>query len=309
MAAHKRITGLAYQSLRDALSVIYWRKAPFRRYLTVTLASNPELLVGIDFDGMTKREAVDVLIERLSAKEYRYQDQTLRLMLEVSEMTRFTDLEQQADRPELIGNAEEAVADLRQKVSAFRDLAAERERIANDINAARSKAQKQRTFADDIADLKARFLELSSKLGDEPQRRGIEFEKFLNALFAAFDLQPRLSYRLPTEQVDGAFTFDTDDYVMEAKWTKKKFSRSQADSFVTVVRRRGKNALGLVVSIAGFSPEMLQAFSESTAFLTIDGLDLFAVLEQRISLTDMLAAKKRHANETGSCYHPVREFT
>ena len=40
----------------------------------------------------------------------------------------------------------------------------------------------------------------------QPQKRGFEFERFLNAMFAAYGLSPRSSFRLVGEQIDGSFT-------------------------------------------------------------------------------------------------------
>jgi hypothetical protein len=40
----------------------------------------------------------------------------------------------------------------------------------------------------------------------------------------------------------------------------------------------------------------------------MDGGDLMAILDERIRLDDMLRRKKRHMNETGSCYFPASEM-
>src|SRR5262245_61872764 len=61
--------------------------------------------------------------------------------------------------------------------------------------------------------------------------RGLEFEDFLNSVLALFDLEPRFAYSLENEQIDGAFSFDTDDYILEAKWIHAPVSREQADAF------------------------------------------------------------------------------
>jgi hypothetical protein len=71
------------------------------------------------------------------------------------------------------------------------------------------------------------------------------------------------------------------------------------------VRRKGKNALGLFVSVNGFSEDALAQYREATPFLAMDGADLYLVLEQRVRLDDLLRTKKRHANETGRCHFPA----
>ncbi len=136
----------------------------------------------------------------------------------------------------------------------------------------------------------------------DPARRGLEFEGFLTELLALFDMEPRLQYSLTHEQIDGSFSFDTDDYIVEARWRAEPSGRDAADVFAKKVQRKGKNALGLFVSVNGFTSDTLATYSEATPFMVMDGLDLIAVLEQRVRLDDLLRRKKRHANETGHCY-------
>ena len=130
----------------------------------------------------------------------------------------------------------------------------------------------------------------------------------LTDLFVLFDIQPRLSYNIDREQIDGALSFDTDDYIVEARWRKQKSSRADGDILAAKVRRRGKNALGLFISVAGFSDDLLAAYSEGTPFLALTGDDLYMVLDGRVRLDDLLRAKKRHANETGHCYLAARSY-
>jgi hypothetical protein len=126
-------------------------------------------------------------------------------------------------------------------------------------------------------------------MGDEQaQRRGQEFEPFPNRLFDLFDLEPRLAYSLAHEQIDRAFTFDTDDYIVEAKWRKKKVSRGEADAFDRKVERKGGNALGLIVSVNGSSSDAVAQYSQGTKFMTMDGPDLMAVLNGQIRLEALL---------------------
>src|SRR5262249_41940034 len=110
------------------------------------------------------------------------------------------------------------------------------------------------------------------------------------------------------EQIDGSFTFDTDDYILEARWRADPADRGDGDIFASKVRRKGKNAVGLFVSVNSLTAALKQAYDESTPFITMDGADIYAVLDGRIRLDDLIRIKKRHANETGSCYLPAREI-
>ncbi len=100
---------------------------------------------------------------------------------------------------------------------------------------------------------------------------------------------------------------DTDDHILEAKWRTTAASREQADVFAAKVRTKGRNALGVFVIINGFTSTFIDRFAGSTPFITIDGEDLFMVLDDRIRL-DALRAKRRQANDTGTRHYPVRSF-
>jgi hypothetical protein len=66
--------------------------------------------------------------------------------------------------------------------------------------------------------------------------------------------------------------------------------------------------MGILISINGLSSDARETYSEATPFIAIDGMDLIAVLDQRMRLDDLLRRKKRYANETGSCFLPVSEI-
>ncbi|WP_147108562.1 hypothetical protein [Nesterenkonia populi] len=108
-----------------------------------------------------------------------------------------------------------------------------------------------------------------------------------------------------TKQIDGFLSFGTDDYLLEARWLNATVSREAADAFAAKVQRNGKNALGIFVAGNGLSRPALDSYKESTPFITLVGTDLYLVLDGRLRLDDLLKAKQRHANETGSCFLPA----
>lgn len=69
-------------------SSFWYKKQAFKPYLRAALRDHPELLAGLDFDGSTKRETADELVERLTANEAKYQKTTIQLMLEIANMER-----------------------------------------------------------------------------------------------------------------------------------------------------------------------------------------------------------------------------
>lgn len=78
-------------------------------------------------------------------------------------------------------------------------------------------------------------------------------------------MAPRLSYSLEREQIDGSLSFDTDDYIVEARWQQDPVSRADADIFAAKVRRKAKNALRLFVSVNGFSRKALDQYQRGDA--------------------------------------------
>ncbi len=304
----RKISTTAYQALREALPVITWHKRLFETLLRTALRDSPDLLAGLNFQE-PKRVVSDQLVDRLVARESKNQDVTLDLMLEIAAMTSFSNLEQLKDaddRKLRLSEARAAVARLKALTTEFSDQVAEREKSQAKREANRLGAEATRRFSDEIDNLKSAFMTLQSTA--DVHARGYAFEKLLAKLFRLFDMEPRLAYSLEREQIDGALTFDTDDYVVEARWRRELVDRGDADIFTAKVRRKGKNAIGLFVSVNGFTQPALDQYSEGTTFLTLDGSDLFLILDQRLRLDDVLKTKRRHANETGSCHLPAQSM-
>lgn len=298
----KRISTEAYQALLDALALVTWYRRNFERLVTTALRDTPELAAGLNFSTETKRNVADELVQRLIDDESRYQDVTIHLMLELAVMTRFPDIEQlsEPDRSLRMREASSAVDRLRGITDEFADQLREQARLEVARKEHRASAVALRKFADDLATLRFRFLD--RQRAPDPRQRGYDLEVLLSELFRLFDMEPRLAYRTETEQIDGSLTFDTDDYILEAKWIAETLSREVVDAFDAKVRRKGKNALGLLVAVNGLSSVALNTYRERTSFITMDGGDLYVVMEGRLRLDDLLRAKRRHANETGSCY-------
>lgn len=301
--AVKRIDPNAYNALADALSVIYWNKAPWARFLRAVLSDAPELLVGLNPEGDTKRETAGRLVEKLMANERKYQALTISLMLTVGRMDRFPNLEQQKDGAEMVAKATAAVSELRKWTGRHQTIIDEHEKYAATLAEAAKAAGKSRAMSEALARLRVQFLTMHAST--DPQARGKEFEGFINELFGLFDLEPHAAYSTKVEQIDGSFSFETDDYILEARWWKERIGREHLDVFKTKVEDKGRNALGLFISINGFTQPALDRYSTATPFITMDGADLMAILDERVALRDLLRRKKRHMNDTGDCYFPA----
>lgn len=143
-----------------------------------------------------------------------------------------------------------------------------------------------------------------------PAARGLAFEGWLNALFATYDLAPRVPFRLVGEQIDGSLLLDDVTYLLEAKWTAGKMGVAELLTFDGKVGGKARWARGLFVSFGGFTDVGLEAFARGrqTQLIAVDADDLLQVLGGAADLREVLKEKARRAAEENRAYVPVREF-
>ena len=233
----KRIAHGAYDALLEALALAYWNKPPFERFVRAKLREHPELLAPLSF-AEPKRVVATELVLRLERGEDRYQMLTIDLMRELAGMEDFPNLQRQDDRERLVADAAAAIAALRKWTEQYSELTEAREKLERQREEHRARYEARRSHDRLLADLKQRFLDMHSDTN--PQARGRAFQGLLIDLFFLFDLNPRKSFVLASEEIDGAFTFSTDDYLLEAKWEKTLASRAAVDVLAQKVQRKGK---------------------------------------------------------------------
>jgi hypothetical protein len=136
--------------------------------------------------------------------------------------------------------------------------------------------------------------------------------RYANAATEKFQFlqkQDKASFRIVGEQIDGAFSFESTDYLLEAKWQVEPVGSSDLDVLAGKLLRKLDNTLGLFLSINGFSSDGVMAHSSGRRMLILmDGSDLMAVLEGRIDLIQLLLRKRREASQTGNIYLGVRDI-
>lgn len=172
-------------------------------------------------------------------------------------------------------------------------------------------AKKPTTRARLSAEQSAKFQELLVALSNvSPQVKGLRFESFLTELFAAFELAPRGSFRLAGEQIDGSFKFDSEIYLIEAKWQADKIGNAELLTFFGKVDGKAKWSRGMFISYSGFTDDGLRAFGRGrqTNIICLDGLDLYSILSGQLGLTEVIDKKVRRAAETNRAFVPVREL-
>jgi hypothetical protein len=304
----KRIAPNAYDALVEAIAVVYWVKADFERYLRSQLRERPELLAELQFDE-PKRVTAQKLVTRLSQHEDRYQNVTIDLMRSIAQFDdAFAHLRRWEDADQKIASAREAVTEVRRWVEAHSELAAKRDAATEEAREVQQSSEARRLIERQLGELKDQYLSAAQSAGEE-RERGLKFEGILNKLFNLWDLQARGPFHLSNEQIDGAFTFDTDDYILEARWRKESTSRGELDIFAGKIARKAANTRGLFISVNGFSSPALESHrGRGTAMILMDGADLYSVFDGRITLTEVLESKRRHASETGDPYLQVRQM-
>jgi hypothetical protein len=141
------------------------------------------------------------------------------------------------------------------------------------------------------------------------QARGRLFERFLQEFFNRQSIKMGDPFRIVGEQIDGTFKFEGENYIVEAKWQDP--ATSTADLYQFAYKVDGKmHGRGLFISVNGFSNESIRAVVHGKHIKTIlvDGEDLSSVLEERLSLEQLLDYKIRAAQTRGDVYVcPVRQ--
>lgn len=295
-----------YDVLCNAMSNVVWRRAAFREMISVELREHEDLINRLSFEG-TKKETSRQLINILKANPEKYHDLTLKLMKDLSKETIFSDIKRlpkTIENDELLAKAQQSISDLK---AAYEPYAKEEMKIAairKSEEERQIKEKNERRFNDSLLKLKTDFEDLTNYKG-KPQERGLRFERWLKGLLDLYDLNPHSAYMASSDQIDGAFEFNSETYILEAKWLEKPVERKEADIFNAKLQRKNRNTQGLFVSIKGFTQGFKEQNQVGSMFITMDGIDIMGVLDRRMSLTELLYAKRNHVATTGDCYWPI----
>lgn len=137
---------------------------------------------------------------------------------------------------------------------------------------------------------------------DSPQSRGFAFEKYLKSIFEISGFEPRGSFKLVGEQIDGSFILHNEVYLLEAKWTNKPLDKSDLVIFNEKVSSKSSFTRGLYISYSGCSDEALCTFANgrkvSIVLMTIQ--ELAITLSRKTELKDLIWSKVRALAEEGN---------
>jgi hypothetical protein len=222
---NKKISPQAILALKEALSVIFWKKEDLRDFIKLTLTDSA-ILGTINWE-LTKREAVKELIERMSNRTDIFKDDLMNLLLAVTDITDFSHLKFWDEDGSKTIKAKEAVEKLRVQTKGYIQITKEQEEAQKRRAATEKKIKKNKSLEEELNSLRQKFNEIA--IIKNAQKRGYALEPFLNDLFLLYELDPKGSFKINGEQIDGAFTFDGSDYLLEAKWQMQVDRNDLAD--------------------------------------------------------------------------------
>lgn len=295
----KQLSPVGIMALKEALCSVYWYKSDLRGFLQLCL-SNPGILTTFNWENY-KRQIVSDVIDYLITNPSAHLGDLTKICYELCNLTDFSHLKLLDDGPQKIDKARNAVNQLKQLVEPHKGIKKEQDEIKRRQDLAAKKLRENLAVRQKLEVIKSRYMALMGS--DNAQGRGFELERIMYELFDLFDLDPKASFKNLGEQIDGAFSLESTEYLFEAKWHKELVNKADMAVFTDKVRTKLENTLGVFLSVNGFSQDGVAAHQAGGAsILLMDGGDLMAVLEERIDLTSLLLRKKRHASQTGQIY-------
>lgn len=280
-------------AMRDCILAIFWPRKDIIKFLA-DVGCDADLLPPPETD-LPRHVIIDVVFSGLTARPDRGHPAFQPMIDALAHWSHFDpyyfDKLVKLDR-----------AEAQQKIAHLKGAVERRNSSTINRRVAASKAKQSQSQANDLSALKQAFTKI---YGTDltPQARGKLFEKFLQELFRRQSVKMRDPFRIVGEEIDGTFKFEGENYIMEAKWQDSGASTDQLYKFAYKVDGKMQGR-GLFISVNGFSNEALRALVHGKMIQTIlmDGSDLSAVLEQRISLEAMLDYKIRAAQTRGEVY-------
>ena len=295
----KRVNPAVLHPLKEALRLTFWYKDDLRAFLNACLGDRG-LVARLDWTAY-KRQIVAQLVDTLAEDQHKYFDLLLNLILAVAEVEDPAHLRPLTDGQKKYDEAVASLSALRKQVEPYRKMRSEEEDAQRRREAEQAQAENARAISGKLDELKQLFFAM---MNEDPQRRGYSLEGLLNDLFALYDIDAKGPFRIQGEQIDGAFTFQSNEYLLEAKWRQELTSSADLDAFAGKVQRKLDNTLGLFLSMNGFQPNALQLARQGSrpSLLLMDGYDLTMALEGRIAFPELLMRKRQHAAQTGDIF-------
>lgn len=167
---------------------------------------------------------------------------------------------------------------------------------------------KKKEIDDSLSTLNKEFLNLFSNKTFTPQQRGFEFEKIFSELLRINEFNYSPPYKTDTEQIDGYFSFEKFDYLVELKWTSDSIKQKDLSIFDGKLKGKAQSTRGLFISINGFDQNSIFKFTgDSPIIILMDGADLTYILSKRFSFYDALMIKATKLAKYGEIFYSLQK--
>ena len=305
----KKLAPNLIQLTQDACLKAFWRKRALRTFLKQHHISDATLATWHDDE--SKREFLYRLFDHylLEMDNNKGHQIILEMARSLAEMTDFPDLEGWEDSREKLEAAREAVARLKTQVDKLNRQVRDAKEAERLRQAARDEQSKAIASRHSLETLAQQLNDLVPSQGT--QEGGYAFEKWFYELANYFELTARPPYKTDGRQIDGSLTLDGTTFLIETKFTKDQTGAPDIDTFMTKIKRKADNTMGIFLSMSGFSSTAIsEASCDRTPMLMMDFSHIYnLILAGTMSLPDVIRRIKRHASQTGQAFLAVDSFS
>jgi hypothetical protein len=168
-------------------------------------------------------------------------------------------------------------ADQQEKAKQEQERREERRRRDDEAEERRHRAARQK--AEERERFRLRFTDLIAQ--PDPQQRGYMLERFLNEFLAFEGLDPRASFKLIGEQIEGSFEWANKVHLVEARWVKNPIAGDGFSQLMYKIEEKSADTRGLFLSINSYSEKALEGLKMKgpLRFVCIDGAHLMRCLQ------------------------------
>jgi hypothetical protein len=299
---NQKINPQVVVKLKEALCRIYWYKKDLRLFLESAMSDKTRPIIATLNWEQQKYYIASDFVDRLIKRQDIYQQDLINIIKHVCDFNDFSHFNIIADAKKMIDEANTAVEGLRKmSIGYFKEEEKQQQIQVNKIKS-QDLQTKNIDYSKRLTELEKEYRNLIKI--ENRQKRGYEFEKFINELFLFFDIDVKKSFKYENEQIDGAFTHDNRDYLCEVKWTSVLTTQAEVDVLYTKVSRKLNATLGLFISYYGFG-DFEKTTKNYPTIILMDGQEIMTVLEGRVNLNDVLKRKRQEASRTGDIYYKL----
>ncbi len=110
--------------------------------------------------------------------------------------------------------------------------------------------------------------------------------------------------------IGNSITLDGTTFLIETKFTQKPVAPDDIDSFMSKIKRKADNTMGIMVSISGFTGNAKEiASADRTPMILMDHSHFYnLIFPQIMSLPEVIERVWRNASQTGKSFLDTKDF-